>query len=269
MASENFKVREFGTDKIPKWKQYADLTLGNTSILTLIRFEIITLLCNDLPGALGLLLRSKLYPLILGEVGQGVVFGRSITFRHPHKIKIGSNTILDDNCVLDAKGNSNHGITLGQSVFIGRNSIIYCKNGDIELKDRANIGANTNIYAKNKLIIGQGTMVAAYTYIMNGGRYDYASATPLADQSDITRGDTIIGENCWIGAKVTIFDGTEIGDNTVIGAGAVVTKNIPANAIAMGLPAKVTQTREHQTKDLETKATNPHTSKDSQAVASP
>ncbi|MEO1389979.1 MAG: acyltransferase [Cyanobacteria bacterium J06634_6] len=242
MSSENFKVKEFSTDKVPKWKQYAALTLGSDSLLTLLRFELITLFCNGLPGALGLLLRSKLYPLFLSEVGKGVVFGRGITFRHPQKIKIGSNAILDDNCVLDAKGNSNNGIILGDSVFIGRNSIIYCKNGDIELKARANIGANANIYSKEKLTIGQGTMVAAYTYIMNGGRYDYQSATPLADQGDITRGNTSVGDNCWIGAKVTIFDGVTIGNNAVIGAGAVVTKDIPENAIAMGLPAQVIQT---------------------------
>ena len=47
-----------------------------------------------------------------------------------------------------------------------------------------------------------------------------------------------IGENVWIGANVTIFPGVTIGDNTVIGAGSIVTKNIPANVLAYGTPCK-------------------------------
>lgn len=48
-----------------------------------------------------------------------------------------------------------------------------------------------------------------------------------------------IGRNCWIGANVTILPGVSIGENTVIGAGSVVTKNIPANVVAVGVPCKV------------------------------
>ena len=50
-----------------------------------------------------------------------------------------------------------------------------------------------------------------------------------------------IGANCWIGASVTILPGVSIGDNTVIGAGAIVTKDIPANVVALGNPCRVTR----------------------------
>ena len=56
--------------------------------------------------------------------------------RHPHKIHIGSNVVIDDNCLLDAKGETNRGIRIGDGVFIGRNTILSCKNGDIELGRR-------------------------------------------------------------------------------------------------------------------------------------
>ncbi|MGB7248243.1 MAG: acyltransferase [Phormidesmis sp.] len=239
MESSNFKVREFSKGKVPKWKQYAGLTIGKTDIGSLVKFELINLLCNGTPGALGLLLRSKLYPTILGEVGKNVVFGRGVTLRHPHKIKIGSNVIVDDNCVLDAKGETNTGISIGDGVFIGRNTILYCKNGDIEVQAKANIGPNCEVYSKRRLVIGQGTLIAAYNYIMSGGRYDYRSPVPLADQSSYSDGPTLVGSNCWIGAKGVVLDGVTIGDNAIIGAAAVVTKDIPVNAIAMGIPAKV------------------------------
>lgn len=53
--------------------------------------------------------RSKLYPLILGEVGRGVVFGANISLRHPHKIRIADGVIVDENVLLEAKGDATTG----------------------------------------------------------------------------------------------------------------------------------------------------------------
>jgi acetyltransferase-like isoleucine patch superfamily enzyme len=241
MGSDNFKVREIGQEKVPKWCQYSDIAFGKDSILGLIQYELILLLCNALPGALGLYLRSKLYPLILGSTGKNVVFGRNLTLRHPHKIHVGSNVIIDDNCVLDAKGTKNTGITIGDNVFVGKNSILYCKDGDMEIKAKVNIGANCEIYSKGHLLVGQGTMIAAYSYLMCGGRYDYKSSIPLAEQSSYSIGTTAIGQNCWIGTKAVVLDGVSIGDNAVVGAGSIVTKDVPPQALVMGVPAKVVQ----------------------------
>ena len=68
------------------------------------------LLSAWVPGALGLFLRSKLYPLILGRVGRNVAFGCNVVLRHPHKIEIDDNVVIDDQCCLDAKGTTNRGI---------------------------------------------------------------------------------------------------------------------------------------------------------------
>ena len=72
-----------------------------------------------MPGALGLLLRSKLYPRLLGRTGRNVTFGVNVVLRHPHKIRIGDNVVIDDGCCLDAKGTDNEGITIGDGVFVG------------------------------------------------------------------------------------------------------------------------------------------------------
>ena len=57
-----------------------------------------------------------------------------------------------------------------------------------------------------------------------------------------TSGNITIEDNCWIAANVTILNNVRIGNGSVIGAGAVVTKNIPKNSIAVGVPAKVIKT---------------------------
>ena len=105
------------------------------------------LLSAWVPGALGLFLRSKLYPLILGRVGRNVAFGCNVVLRHPHKIEIDDNVVIDDQCCLDAKGTTNRGISIKRGVFLGRNTILSCKNGDIVLDEDANIGFNVEVFS--------------------------------------------------------------------------------------------------------------------------
>ena len=56
--------------------------------------------------------RKVCYPWLLGACGRNVVFGQNVVLRHPHKIRIGDNVVIDDHCLLDAKGESNGGITM-------------------------------------------------------------------------------------------------------------------------------------------------------------
>ena len=82
-------------------------------------------------------------------------------------------------------------------------------------------------------------MVAAYCYILSGGRYEYGSEIDFAAQDGYSKGPTLIGEGCWLGAKVMVLDGVSVGNRTVVAAGAVVTKDLPAQAVATGIPARV------------------------------
>jgi serine acetyltransferase len=228
-------------------RAYQDLVLGSRSFWFLLKYEFIMLLAQNRTGALGLWLRKKLYPMLLGACGPGCLFGRNITLRHPAKIKLGAGVVIDDNAMIDAKGDSNQGISLADGVFIGRNTIVYTKNGDIELAEKVNVSANCELFSGNKLTIGGGTVIAAYTYLLSGGEYDYTSLKPLAEQAgNVTRGRTEVGSNVWIAAQVVVADGSNIGDNSVIGAGAVVRGEIPADCLAAGLPAKVVRPLERK-----------------------
>ena len=63
---------------------------------------------------------------------------------------------------------------------------------------------------------------------------------PDARATDMERAEPIIiGNNVWLGGHVTVLPGVRIGDNTIVGAGSVVTKSLPANVIAVGNPARV------------------------------
>jgi acetyltransferase-like isoleucine patch superfamily enzyme len=63
---------------------------------------------------------------------------------------------------------------------------------------------------------------------------------PFCEQSGMdTKGPLDLGSNCWLGARVTLLDGVTVGEHTTLGAGAVVTADIPAHSIAVGVPARV------------------------------
>jgi acetyltransferase-like isoleucine patch superfamily enzyme len=222
--------------------KYASLVIGRSDWASLIKYELIVTLAQSRPGALGLALRKALYPSLLGSCGRNVVFGQHVVLRHPHKIHIGSNVVIDDNCLLDAKGESNRGIRIGNRVFVGRNSILSCKNGDIELADEANIGFNCEIFSASRVAIGASVLMAAYCYVI-GGDHDFSDpARAVLDQTRTSAGVTI-GAGTWLGAGAKILDGVTIGDHAVIGAGAVVRDNVDARVVAVGIPARAVSTR--------------------------
>jgi acetyltransferase-like isoleucine patch superfamily enzyme len=223
-------------------EKYARLIVGRPGLGALLKYEAIITLAQSWPGALGLVLRKRLYPLLLGSCGRNVVFGQHVVLRHPHKIQIGSDVVIDDQCLLDAKGESNRGIRIGSGVFIGRNTILSCKNGDIELGDGANIGFNCEVFSASRVHIGSSALVAAYCYVI-GGDHDFSDpAVPVLGQTRTSAGITV-GAAAWLGAGAKILDGVTVGEHAIVGAGAVVTHDVPPRAVAVGIPARVVSIR--------------------------
>ena len=224
-------------------ERYSALVVGRAGWGALLHYEFVQMLGQNVPGAFGLALRKTLFPSLLGACGRNVIFGQNVVLRHPHKIRIADNVVIDDNCLLDAKGDGNNGITIGSGVFVGRNSILSCKNGDIALGDGANIGFNCEIFSASRVTIGADTLLAAYCYVI-GGDHDFSdpSAAVLA-QGRRSSGVTI-GAGAWLGAGAKILDGVTIGDRAIVGAGAVVRDAVAAGAIAVGVPAQIVGQRE-------------------------
>src|SRR5450759_5207516 len=207
--------------------KYVDLVVGRRGLGPLLKYELVVLVAQARPGALGLALRKLMYPWLLGSCGPGVIFGQNVVLRHPHKIHIGRNVVIDDNCLLDAKGDTNRGIRIGDGVFVGRNTILSCKNGDIELADGANLGFNCEVFSASRVTIGPSVLMAAYTYVI-GGDHDFSDPSKSVLEQSRTSAGVTIGAGGWMGAGAKILDGVSIGEGAVIGAGAVVREDVPA-----------------------------------------
>ncbi|MHB0999887.1 MAG: acyltransferase [Armatimonadota bacterium] len=224
--------------------KYLNIAVGRKGFGALLRYEAACWFLSPMPGALGYFLRGKLYPRLLKSAGCGLVMGRNINFRHPGRISIGSGVFIDDNCTLDAKGNSPDGITIGNEVALARNTIISCKGGSIDIGDNSNISANCMLISESSLSIGKNVLIAGLTYIIAGGNHGIdRTDIPIIRQPVVQRGGVRIEDNVWLGANVTVLDGVTIGRDSIIGAGAVVTRDIPEFSIALGVPAKVVKSR--------------------------
>jgi galactoside O-acetyltransferase len=125
---------------------------------------------------------------------------------------------IGENCFIETPLNSNwgcHNVHLGAGVYA---------NSNLTLVDDAEIyiGDHTMI-APNVVIATAGHPILP---LLRGHNYEYA--VPVK-----------IGKNVWIGSNVSIMPGVTIGDNSVVGAGSTVTRDIPANVVAFGVPCKV------------------------------
>ena len=221
------------------YRKYRDLTVGDAGFSTFAAFETASALLGPIPGALGIVLRQKVYPGFFRKCGRGLVVGRNCTFRHPSKITLGDKITIDDNTLIDARGANGKGLVIEDEAIINRNSIVQSKNGDIEIGRSVSIGANSTFVSWSGIRIGDGVRIAGGCYL-SAGRFDFDDlAKIIADLEGYSTGPIVIDQNVWIATRVTILDGVQIGRDAIIAAGAVVTGNIPPRVIASGNPAKV------------------------------
>lgn len=134
-------------------------------------------------------------------------------------------------------------MSLGRDVRLAPNSSF--RNGErIELGDQVQIGEYGALWAGRSsswIRVGARTTFGPGCFV-TAADYGLAAGTRITDQEMIER-DVVIGEDCWIGTKAVITAGVTLGNGCVIGAGSVVTRDVPAGAIAAGVPAKVIRMR--------------------------
>ncbi|MBX2998266.1 MAG: acyltransferase [Caldilineaceae bacterium] len=237
-------AKELHEARISPLKRYWRKALGDVPLARFVQYEIATMLVGDLGGALGYLLRKAFYRPLFARMGGGVILGKGIALRHPARITLGDQVAIDDNVLLDASGPKGSKVDLGDQVIVSRNCVIQGKSGPLTIGARTDIGCNTIITSPAAGIeIGRAVLIAGNCYI-GGSRYIADRLDiPMIDQGIYSKGPVIIEDGCWLGAGVTVLDGVRIGKGCIVGAGAVVTKDLPAHSVAVGTPAQVVRTR--------------------------
>jgi acetyltransferase-like isoleucine patch superfamily enzyme len=216
-------------------RSYIDFSVGKESLFFFIRYEIITSLFGSLPGALGFFFRKIFYPGLFKQTGKNLIIGRSII--------IGDNVTIDDNSLIDARGAIGEGLILEDGVIINRNCMIQAKSGDLRLGTNTSIGSNSVIVSISGVEIDYSVLIAGGCYISAGSYHFDNLNIPVMDQGMYSKGPIRIGAGSWLGTCVVVLDGVTIGSNAIIGAGAVVNKEVADGSIAVGVPAKVIRKR--------------------------
>ena len=146
-----------------------------------------------------------------------------LSINWPHQLSIGDNCTLEDHLIFkyDSVWKKGPNIHIGNNVFIGN---------------------NTEFNISSKILIADDCLIASNCTFIDHNHGLSESKVPIRLQQTKSRPITI-DENVWIGANSTILIGVSIGKGAVIGAGSVVTKNIPPNEIWAGVPAKLIRKR--------------------------
>lgn len=133
-------------------------------------------------------------------------------------------------------------VTVGPGCELLNGACLHAWGGHIALADRIFLGPYAVLYGHGGIEIGANTLVSMHCRILSSNHTVPPAGTDIRSQPDILL-PTKIGRDGWLGAGVTVLGGVTIGDSCVVGAGAVVTKDLPPRSIAVGVPARVVGTR--------------------------
>jgi acetyltransferase-like isoleucine patch superfamily enzyme len=134
-------------------------------------------------------------------------------------------------------------VDFGRFVWIGDKTKIRCHEGRVEIGDKTVMGQECTISAYQHVRIGQQCVIADRAMFIDFDHGVVEVERPIRQQG-IYKRDVIVGSNVWIGYGACVLRGVSVGDNAIVGTNSVVTKDIPANAVVAGIPARIIRMRE-------------------------
>lgn len=133
-------------------------------------------------------------------------------------------------------------ITIGDYSVVYPYAILDACGGAISIGRECTVNPFCVLYGHGGLKIGNHVRIAAHTVMIPANHKFDVVGIPICQQGQSKKG-IVIEDDVWIGANVTILDGVKIGSGSIVGAGSVVTKDIPPRSIAVGNPARVIRER--------------------------
>ena len=134
-------------------------------------------------------------------------------------------------------------IRFGRFTWIGDGTKIRCHEGEVIVEDKTVMGQECTISAYKHVRIGEQCVVADRAMFIDFDHGTVEVERPIRVQG-IYKRDVDVGSNVWVGYGACVLRGAQVGDNSVIGTNAVVAKDVPANAVVGGVPARILRMRE-------------------------
>jgi acetyltransferase-like isoleucine patch superfamily enzyme len=134
-------------------------------------------------------------------------------------------------------------VRFGRFVWLGDGTKIRCHEGVVEIGDKTVFGQECTISAYQRVRIGEQCVIADRAMFIDFDHGVVNVELPIRLQG-IYKRDVVVGSNVWVGYGACILRGVRVGDNSIIGSNSVVTRDVPANAVVGGVPAKVIRMRD-------------------------
>ena len=134
-------------------------------------------------------------------------------------------------------------VDFGRFVWLGHGTKIRCHEGVVEIGAKTVLGQECTISAYERVRIGEQCVIADRAMFIDFDHGVVEVERPIRTQGIYTRA-VEVGSNVWIGYGACILRGVSVGDNAIIGTNCVVTKDVPANAVVAGVPARIVRMRD-------------------------
>jgi acetyltransferase-like isoleucine patch superfamily enzyme len=175
--------------------------------------------------------------------GRRFGLGAAVRILYPRCLVVGDDVTICEHSYLHCL--SARGVRIGSHTSFDRNLWLHCggnpedhAHGYFQIGDNSYIGCNAVMGAGGGILIGNHVRIGQCVNI-HSENHNFSDATRLIKDQGVRYEGVLVEDDVWIGSKATILDGVTLGQGAVIGAGAVVTRSVPAYAIAAGVPARV------------------------------
>lgn len=175
-------------------------------------------------------------------VQKKMFLGKKCSISNTSNINFGKNVTIENNVTID--GYAKNKLVFGDNVKIGAFSLVTCTSHlskfgiGLTIGNNSAFGRFTEFGAAGGIEIGNNVIAGSYISF-HSENHNFSDTSKLIREQGVTSKGIQIGNNVWIGAKATFLDGSKIGDNCVIAAGAVVNGVFPNNVVIGGVPAKI------------------------------
>jgi acetyltransferase-like isoleucine patch superfamily enzyme len=172
----------------------------------------------------------------------GAFVGRNVRIRGHKGLSIATGVSIGDNSFIDARGTT--GLIIGSGSRLGRFGVITTTSHLSRLGVGVRIGKNSGVGdfyqlgASGGLTIGDDVIIGPGFYV-HSQEHEYSDATRPIREQGTRQAAVTVGDNCWIGSRVTLLAGTTLGPRTIVAAGSVVRGEHPGGVILAGTPARV------------------------------
>lgn len=177
--------------------------------------------------------RQQFYNLVFGTKFR--YFGKGCTIDISGQVKIGNNVYIGDQVSLIVEQGAV--LEIADNSFIGENCYIKCFGGRVSIGQDVSINSKSYINGCGDVTIGNNTRIGTQSIII-ASNHKFGEPDLLVKDA-ITKLGVNLGENIWLGARVTVLDGVDICNDTVIGACSLVSKKIEIKGVYVGIPVKI------------------------------